>query len=167
MAQIEILRCETEMLPECKLIGKCFTDADSDEHGGFGGKWQQWFQEQSCTPLVPLRVNPAGDDIIGFMRMEPGGFAYWIGHFCRPDAVTPSGYAALPLPAAKVAVVYLRGAQGDPAIFGMHDACVEYLAGHGFTLAAAPFFFERYVCPRFTTPDAEGRVILDYGVAVQ
>ena len=25
-------------------------------------------------------------------------------------------------------------------------------------------FFERYVCPRFTTPDENGSVILDYGI---
>lgn len=27
--------------------------------------------------------------------------------------------------------------------------------------------FERYSCPRFTTPDAEGSVILDYGISVE
>lgn len=167
MDKIEIIRHEIETLPTCKLIGKRYTDADRDENHSFAGQWQQWFKDQACTPLRSLRVNPALDDIVGFMRMHEGKFEYWIGHFCRPDAVAPAGYRELLLPEAKVAIVYLRGKQGDPAIFGMHDECVADITRQGLKLATPPFFFERYVCSRFTTPDADGKIILDYGVAIQ
>lgn len=167
MGKIDIIRHEIETLPARKLIGKRYSDADRDENNSFAGKWHEWFNDQACTPLAALRANPDLDDILGFMRLNNGKFEYWIGHFCRPGAITPPGYAELPLPEARVAIVYLRGAQGDPAIYGMHEACVAYLNGQGLQSATPPFFFERYVCSRFITPDAEGKIILDYGIAIE
>ena len=31
----------------------------------------------------------------------------------------------------------------------------------------AIWFFERYCCPRFTTPDADGKIILDLGYYIK
>ena len=101
------------------------------------------------------------------MRIADGVFEYWIGRFCRADAPVPTGYAALDIPERKVAVSYLRGPTGDPAIFAMHDAVLGNLAKQGFLLDAAPFFFERYSPGRFDRPDEEDRIVLDYGVTVR
>lgn len=42
--------------------------------------------------------------------------------------------------------------------------CQAELDRRGWVRKDAGWHFERYNCPRFTTPDAQGNVILDYGV---
>ena len=37
----------------------------------------------------------------------------------------------------------------------------------GFKRKEDDWCFERYNCPRFTTPDEEGNVILDYGISIE
>ena len=166
MGKIEILRYEVEMLPERKLVGKCYTNGDRDEHGSFAQKWDEWIETESCLPLAPLLVDAVSNDILGFMRMNNGVFEYWIGYFCLPDAIAPPGYSELMLPPSKMAVVYLRGKNGDREIYGMYDACVAYLQRQGVQLGSE-FHLERYSRTRFSNLDSEGCIILDYGFAIQ
>ena len=44
--------------------------------------------------------------------------------------------------------------------------CLEALRAAGFARKGDDWCFERYNCPRYTTPDGEGNVILDYGISV-
>ena len=50
-------------------------------------------------------------------------------------------------------------------LFGKEDKCWTKLNEDGYKVIAddegACWFFERYGCPRFTTPDEKGNVILD------
>ena len=48
-----------------------------------------------------------------------------------------------------------------------HRLCLDELTRHGWTRVEDGWCFERYNCPRFPPPDADGRVILDYGFSVK
>lgn len=167
MSQIQITGCQVEQLPPRRLIGKRYTNLDRDPSGSFAPKWKLWMQNRCCEPLYPLTLPDVGQDILGFMRCDNGNFEYWIGRNCRIDAAVPPLYEYLDLPAAKVAVVFLRGSVNDPAIFQMHDDCLKHLVQRGFTLAQPPFYIERYATCRFCHPDADGQITLDYLIAVQ
>jgi len=167
MSTIQITGHRTEDLPPRRLIGKRYTNLDRDQTGSFAPKWKLWMQTRSCEPLFLLKLEGEAGEILGFMRSVDGNFEYWIGRHCRPDAAVPTGYESLDLPAAKIAVVFLRGPAGDPAIFQQHDDCLKHLAQAGFSLARPPFFAERYVTGRFCHPDADGLITLDYLVSVQ
>ena len=65
--------------------------------------------------------------------------------------------------------------KGYPGVAGMYilragsyeeaeALCQAELDRRGWVRKDAGWHFERYNCPRFTTPDAQGNVILDYGV---
>ena len=48
-----------------------------------------------------------------------------------------------------------------------HNLCLEELRRNGWVRREDDWCFERYNWPRFTTPDEQGRVILDYGISVE
>ncbi|MEA4863580.1 MAG: GyrI-like domain-containing protein [Victivallaceae bacterium] len=163
---IEITRLSIESFPSRRLIGKRFTNDDRNEQGNFADQWHTWLDEKGCEPLLPLMLPGEAGALLGFMRTDNGMFEYWIGRFCRVDAPVPHGYQMRELPPANVAVAYLCGPQNDRAIYAMHDDVIKYLLSHGYSVADKPFFFERYVLPRFVEPDEKGNIVLDYGVAI-
>lgn len=164
---VEIVKVRVEELPVCRLIGKRYVDADRDQAGSFHGQWVKWNKNRCCEPLLGDILPGDAGDVLGFMRIVGGVFEYWIGRFCRAEAAVPEKYQALDIAPRRIAVSFLRGLDGDPAIFAMHDAVLGNLAKQGFLLDAEPFFFERYSPGRFDRADEENRIVLDYGVTVR
>ena len=80
----------------------------------------------------------------------------------------PEGFEAADIPPLDYAVCYLRDKEGSPDFYSAqtHEACLEALRTSGMTRFEDNWCFERYQCPRFTTPDEQGNVILDYGIAI-
>lgn len=100
------------------------------------------------------------------MRMADGGFEYWIGMFLPQDAPVPEGYEHMDLPEETCALFWIYGSESGGELYGMsaEALCQAELDRRGWVRKDAGWHFERYNCPRFTTPDAQGNVILDYGV---
>ena len=69
----------------------------------------------------------------------------------------------------RYAVIWRRGDEHNGELYGLeaHNLCLEELKCKGWVRREDDWCFERYNCPRFTTPDEEGRVILDYGISVE
>lgn len=40
----EIIKVYKEHLPAVRFIGKRYTNTDGDKDGGFGYKWEEWFE---------------------------------------------------------------------------------------------------------------------------
>ncbi len=163
---MEIKKVYKEQMPPLSLIGKRYTDADRDDTGTFARYWQQCFAEnwpaalQACAPL-----QNAEQGLVGAMRMtgEAGGFEYWIGLFCAPEAEAPEGFERVTIPAGEVGVCWLYGSDKTGELYGPEasDLSMAALAENGWKFDENGWFFERYNCPRFTQPDAQGNVILD------
>lgn len=155
---VTILKTFLEHYPDLKLIGKRYTDADRDQYGSFGEKWGQWFRNDWFS----LLGSAVDDSYVGAMRVTENGFEYWIGQLARPDTPVPAGFSSENLSAADLAVCYLYGRDGSADLFGMeaHEACVAAWKEMGWEPKG--WYLERYNCPRYTTPDEKGNVILDY-----
>lgn len=147
-----------ETMPDVMLVGKRYTDGDRDQYGSFGEKWGQWFGNGW---FGQLEASGAVQDesFVGAMRITEAGFEYWIGMLMLKSDV-PEGFEAVQIPGGDLAVCYLYGSENGGEIYQMHDACVSAWAEQGWTPNG--WFMERYNCPRFTTPDEKGNVILDY-----
>ena len=155
---MKIVGLERESWPACMLIGKRGTD------------WGQWWAQGWFAPLKKLTALPEnGDAFIGAVRVADGGPERWIGMFFPEGTPVPEGYEAVHIPAKDYAVCYLQDQEGSAAFYTMetHQACLAELAARGFTRSEDDWCFERYNCPRFTTPDEAGRVVLDYGIAIR
>lgn len=176
----EITNCLREHFPALRFIGKRYTDADRDEHGSFGAKWEEWHRDGLFGKLtanaVPSREVENGS--LGLMTCKSRtntDFTYWIGMLFPVGTDVPEGFQSLDLPESDVAVTWIRGKDETGEIFGEapHSASYNKISENGMGQLNENaggenviVFFERYNEPRFMTKDADGNVILDYGFYV-
>lgn len=166
---VEIINAYIEDCPACRFIGKRYTPADS-VNGSYSHKWGEWWANDYFTPLEKLHRLPiVGDSTMAAMHVVNGKVEYWIGFFCPADTEAPEGYEAIDIGPRRYAVLWRRGDEHNGELCGLeaHNLCLEEIRRQGWKRVEDDWCFERYNCPRFTTPDAEGRVILDYGISVE
>ncbi|HWT74260.1 MAG TPA: hypothetical protein VN258_06005 [Mobilitalea sp.] len=165
----EITKAYAQSIPAVRFIGIKYADEDRVD-GGFGCKWGEWFENNRFEKLEALQkddLNKTYEDAgayLGFMRWKEGEpFQYWIGMFLPAGTTVPEGYDYVDMPEAKLGVCWLHGPEGE--LYCKEDKCAERISQEGYEILedgqGAWYFFERYACPRFTTPDENGQVILD------
>ena len=154
---MKIVDIQKECWPKCVLIGKRGTN--------WGEWWSNgWFDALEKQPALPEN----GDAYIGAVRIVNGVPERWIGMYFPEGTVAPEGYEAVEIPATNYAVCYLQDKEGSGSFYTMetHQACLAALAERGYTRSEGDWCFERCNCPRYTTPDENGHVVLDYGIAI-
>lgn len=164
---MEIKRIYKQSLPATRFIGKKYSDDDRVD-GSFGAKWGEAFETGLFERLEAIAGEQFFEDsgaYIGLMRHLDGEpFEYWIGMFMKPDTAVPEGLDYHDFPAAPIGVAWVYGNESNGELYCHEDVICPRLADEGLELAimdGAFWFFERYQCPRFTTPDEKGNVILD------
>jgi len=160
----EIIKTYQEEIPECRFIGKRYTEADRGKDGSFGNIWGQWFQEGLFAKLeINQSLAEMGASYIGFMRGCPE-FEYWIGIFFPADTTVPEGFDSIDLGATKIVTSWIQGQHENGEIYGMepHNACVKAAEDFGVELPKCNMFFERYDHTRFGVAGDDGKVVLDY-----
>lgn len=147
----KVTHTERISLPAMTLIGKT------------GANWGQWWESGWFDVLENLAVKPLDPDYLGVTAAE-----YWIGMLFPAGTAAPEGFQALHIPAGDYALHYLYGKEDAPDMYGSAALrlCAQAMEAQGMTQAPGAVM-ERYNCSRFTTPDAEGNVIIDYLVPVQ
>lgn len=162
-----IIKTYRQQVPAMRFIGKKYFDGDR-VNGSFAVKWCEWFDKgwfaQIQGSFDAKALYEDGDATIGLMRWKEGEpFEYWIGAFCPIGTIVPEGFLSVDFPPATLGVAWVYGKEQE--VFGQEYECAEALKKQGVEIISdeqgAYWFFERYVCPRFTTPDADGNVILD------
>ena len=148
--------CFIERSPAIRLIGKRYDN---------GAHWVEWWENGWFDVLEKLCAHPLnGDSYIGAGRTVDGAFAYWIGMLFAEDTPVPEGFDSVLLPACDYAVCYVHGREDNGELFGdnARALCAKAIASLRRTVAAQGWVLERYACPRYTSPDADGCVVLDY-----
>ncbi|HZK34362.1 MAG TPA: hypothetical protein VFD33_03525 [Bacillota bacterium] len=163
----EVIKTYRQSVPALRFIGKKYEDKDR-VNGGFGKQWGDWFSngwfemlEKNCDIKS---VYEDGDAYIGLMRWKEGEpFEYWIGVFCPEGGEVPMGYSFIDFNKADLGIAWLYGKEDE--VYGQEHKCAESCEKEGYKIVpdeqGAHWFFERYACPRFTTPDETGNIILD------
>lgn len=158
---VSILEVKTEYCPAARLIGKKYEN---------GANWDEWWENGWFAALEarqPLPFN--GDAYIGAVHIVNGAPERWIGMFFPENADVPEGFGYVDIEPLHYAVCYLSGQEGSGAFYTMdtHNMCLEALKARNLKRKEDDWCFERYHCPRFTTPDEKGNVILDYGISIE
>ena len=170
---VDIARIYTQSRDSLKFIGKKYDDADRTD-GAFEvkSKWSEWFENGWFERIEGQIIgNPAdtgedGDAYIGLWRNKNGEpYQYWIGMFVPKNTATPEGFSHIVFPKSELAVCWVYGKAESLAGLDILDQCNDRLKKEGMPHAHDKedvcWAFERYACPRFTTPDEKGNVILD------
>ena len=159
--EIKILKVEQESCPATRFIGKKYTG---------NANWEEWWSNNWFDVLEAIPGLPINDNgYIGAVHVVDGTPEYWIGMFFPIDTDIPSDFEYIDIEPLHYAVFYLYGSENSSEFYTMetHAMCLEELKAHNLKRKEDDWCFERYNCPRFTTPDAEGNVILDYAVSIE
>ena len=160
----ELIKTFREEVPAMRFIGK--------KYGGFGPHWGTWFQNGwfdllesnmgGSDAILKLWKNGAG--YVGLERRAEGQlFEYWIGMFCPENTPVPDEFAFVDFPAMGLGTCWIYGAEKE-----VHNtsACRGAVESAGMELYrdsnGGVWSFENCLCPRYTTPDEKGNIIMDY-----
>ncbi|MCL2462964.1 MAG: hypothetical protein FWF44_09885 [Defluviitaleaceae bacterium] len=171
---VELIKSYRQEVPALRFIGMKYGDEDRVD-GGFGKQWGEFFENGWFSALEglaggdPKGTCEDGDSYVGLMRWKEGEpFQYWIGMFLPAGTETPpelqsTGFRHADFPAASLGVCWLHGPESE--VYMKEEQCAERLGADGMKIVpdtdGAYWFFERYQCPRFTTADENGNIILD------
>lgn len=158
---VKILEIQQESCPATRFIGKKYANSPN-----WGEWWEHnWFATLEAIPSIPFN----GDAYIGAVHIVNGMPEYWIGMFFPANTQVPDGFDYIDIEPMNYAVCYLYGKEYSDAFYKMetHNMCLDALKAHNLKRKEDDWCFERYNCPRFTTPDEHGNVILDYGLSIE
>lgn len=161
MMAIKILEVKQESCCEARLIGKKY-----EGNANWGEWWENnWFsilEEKKC-----LSFN--GDAYIGAVHIVDGMPQRWIGMLFPINTEVPQGFEFIDIKPLEYAVCYLYDKEGSSDFYTMdtHNMCLKALEERGLKRKEDDWCFERYNCPRFTSPDENGNVVLDYAISIK
>lgn len=159
--EVRLVEVREENCPAARLIGKRYAGEPN-----WGEWWEKdWFAVLEKQPHIAFN----GDAYLGGVRIVNGMPERWIGMLFPAGTEVPDGFAYADLPPLRYAVCYLSGREGSDQFYTMetHDLCLRELEARHWKRRDGDWCFERYNCPRFTTPDASGNVVLDYAISIE
>lgn len=159
----EIIKVFRENIPTMRFIGKKYNNF------GYWGEWWQngWFdlleQIMGGTDKI-LAIWENGGGYIGVERRAEGDpFEYYIGMLTPENTPVPDGFVSIDFKDLSLGTCWIYGTENE-----VHDTsdCKQKLAEVGMEIwqdeNGAVWSFENCLCPRYTTPDENGNIILDY-----
>lgn len=159
----QIIKVFKERVPAMRFIGKRY---DTFGHWGdwFANGWFGELEKAMGGTEKMLSIWANGGGYIGLERRKEGEeFQYWIGMFTPPDTPIPQGFSHIDFEQSFLGTCWIYGTESE-----VHNTsgCKEALADRVMEVVphadGAVYSFENCLCPRFTTPDEQGQVILDY-----
>lgn len=159
---------EVKSLPQLKLVGKELRHSMEAQMKGdnpLPGFWGECFGEDAFAPLEAQADQVYDPSYVGVMidwARGDGMFSYVVGMLMKPDAVVPEGYYSVMLDETHAAVGYIRGKDTADVCDNAHELTEAALKEKGLNCDGMAWSMELYNCPRFTTPDADGNIVLDY-----
>lgn len=164
----EIIKVYKQTLPAIRFIGKNF-----DNFGGwnemFANGWLGIIENIAGGPEVLYHMpnyGKDGDAFIGLERHKSGEpLEVWIGMFVPANTDVPAGFVYIDYPeGTNLGVCWIYGKESET--HNPIGECAGKITNGGMEIVpdkdCAVWSFERCQCPRFTTPDDKGNVILDY-----
>ena len=157
----EIVSVFAQTVPAMRFIGKKYP---SFGHWGefFANGWFDVIEAAMGGTDAILKLWENGGAYVGLERRAEGEpFAYYLGMFTPSDTPVPEGFDYVDFPAGTLGTCWIYGTEKD-----VHNTkgCRAALLAEGMEppTDGVVWSFENCICPRYTTPDGEGKIILDY-----
>ena len=159
----EIIKVYREEIPAMRFIGKSYPNFG---HWGdfFANGWFDAIESAMGGINAILALWKNGGAYVGLERRKEGeSFRSCLGMFTPANTPVPEGFDYIDFPAGALGTVWIYGTEKDVHRMKGKKAA---LAENGLELvtdeSGAVWSFENCICPRYTTPDEHGNVILDY-----
>lgn len=164
----KFLQFNVTELPELWAVGKEIRPNIEEQMKGnnpLPAFWGQCFQEDAFKALETQGESVYDPSYVGVMldwKKGDGHFTYVIGMLMKPGANVPDGYVCRTLPAGRAAVGWIQGKDAADVCGPAHVMTEGALKAEGHSCDTMEWCMELYNCPRYTTPDANGDIVLDY-----
>ncbi|HBN83730.1 MAG TPA: hypothetical protein DDZ89_07775 [Clostridiales bacterium] len=163
----KIINTYKQSVPAMRFIGR--NDPLKGRGWGDGATW---------TALGEIEKAAGGSEVINGFFEDAGAYigflhldqdlkllGYWIGIFVPADTQVPEGLDYFDFSPQNFGVAWIQGK--DMSDIGKQfGKVIEHLQAAGMEIVlqndGSRFQFERYPCPRYTTPDENGNIICDY-----
>lgn len=159
----EIIKCERISHPALRFIGKRY-----EQYPDWSIFWENnWFEEIEKAGKQAQINDDSYCVLIGFIDGKP---EFYLGEFFPENTPVPEGFDYADLPPMEAGMCFIKGKTEDcyGVVFENPGKIAAELEKHGMSVPAGNpprwIGFERDNCPRWTSPDESGNVILDYGV---
>lgn len=159
----EIIKVYREPIPAMRFIGKKYPNFG---HWGefFANGWFDAIEAAMGGTDSILKIWKNGGAYVGLERRKDGEpFLYCLGMFTPAGTAVPEGFDFIDFPSGALGTCLIYGTEKEVhRVKGKKSA----LAENGLEIVTdgdgAVWSFENCICPRYTTPDEHGNVILDY-----
>jgi predicted transcriptional regulator YdeE len=161
----ELVKFEVKALPPVRVVGKAIRVEMNMQENPIPAFWGKCFGDGTLKTLEDMTDQVYDPAYVGFMCRwggSDGKFTYIVGMLMKEGTPVPDGYESEDISACEVAIGWIKGKEPD-----------VYMASHQLTSAemerlglvmdeSKGWCMELYNCPRFTVPDGNGDLILDY-----
>ncbi len=167
----KLIKLETIDFPKVYVVGKEIKVKMEDVMGAnnpIGAFWGKCMSDGTFEELSKLKVY--SNDYVGFMTdwdMGTDYFVYSVGMLFNESTTPSSEYTVREIAPAKVAVSWVQGKDTADVCSNAHTITEEALREKGLAMSSVGWCMEVYNNPRYTTPDENGTIILDYYVPVE
>ncbi len=133
--------------------------------------WDTCFADGTFAKLEALGEQVLCPDYVGFMtdfKSGDGKFTYIVGMMMKSGFTLPQegydGFMVKAVSASTAAIGYIQGSSTPDVCMNAHELTCSAFEEKGYTFEGGDWCMELYNCPRFTAPDENGQIILDYYV---
>lgn len=163
----ELIRLEIAEMPELCLVGRELrVDMKTQtEHNPIPAFWDDCMRDGTLGPLERQEEFLHSPDYFGLMTdwdFAAGEFSYTVGMLMKPGCAVPDGYTQRKLGPCRACVSWIRGKDTMDVAGPAHEMTEDALRARGETNESMSWCMEGYNCPRYTTPDANGTITMDY-----
>lgn len=164
----KIVKLEMKELPALSVIGKQIKVSmrKLPTENPIPAFWEKCISDGTFATLEKQTDFIVDDAYVGWMADWPnndGCFTYLCGMLMKINCPIPaSGFVSRTIEPATVAIGWIQGSSTSEVCSLAHEATQKALEENGYSCDDAQWCMELYNCPRFTTPDENGNIILDY-----
>nr|WP_319540440.1 effector binding domain-containing protein [uncultured Methanospirillum sp.] len=166
----KIIKCEVCEFPEVYVLGKQITVPvpNTPETNPIPKFWEECFSDDIFEHLMEHKEYLFNDAYVGWMSdysEENGIFTYICGMLVKSDlTIQVDGFVSRTIEPATVGIGWIQGTSTPEVCFAAHSLMEKALTDIGYSCKNPVWCMEVYNCPRFTQPDENGNIILDYYV---
>lgn len=164
----KLIKLEVVNLPTLYLVGKELK-INMEEHMKGNNRipafWDTCFSDGTFSTLeqqADFIYNPAYVGVMMDWDKGDGYFTYICGILMKEGVTAPDGFAMHVLPPTDAAVSWIQGKDVSDVCAKAHEQTEQALKEAGYNCDGIQWCMELYNCPRFTTPNENGEIILDY-----
>lgn len=164
----KLVKFEVKELPKLCVVGKELR-YNMEKHMQGDNRipafWEACFANETFSTIekqVDYVYDPAYIGIMMDWDKGDDDFSYICGMLMKEGVTIPEGFIIRDIEPTKVAIGWIQGKDTADVCSNAHNQTIQVLNSEGYNCDKMKWCMELYNCPRFTTPDENGEIILDY-----